>query len=294
MPRLLAPLVLILLACQAPPQAPEETAAEPAAPPVTEGKTPSADGVPIAYSVEGEGPTAVVLIHGWSCDRTYWREQIEPLIATYRVVSVDLAGHGESGQDRGEWTLPSFGEDVRAVVEALGLDQVVLVGHSMGGPAALEAARLLGSKVLGVVAVDSLHDVGSKPDPEQWRGVVESYENDFAGTCHQFVRSMFLDTADPEIAESTTRDMCSGPAEIGTELMRMFGPYDTAAAMREAAVPIRAINSEVYPTNLEGNREMAADFEVQVYEGAGHFPMLVIPEELNRLLSEALAELAPG
>ena len=169
MPRLVAPLILVLLAaCQTPSEAPEAPAAAPVADPVTEGKALSADGVPIAYSVEGDGTTAVVLIHGWSCDRTYWREQIEPLIATYRVVSIDLAGHGESGQERAAWTLPAFGEDVKAVVEALGLERVVLVGHSMGGPAALEAARLLGSKVLGVVAVDALHDAGSKPDPEQW------------------------------------------------------------------------------------------------------------------------------
>ena len=292
MPRLSAPLVLILLAaCQGSPQAPEETAAVAPEPPrATEGKATSADGVPIAYSIEGEGPVAVVLIHCWSCDRTYWRQQIEPLIATYKVVSVDLGGHGASGLDRSAWTLQAFGEDIRAVVETLGLERVVLVGHSMGAPAALEAAPLLGGRVLGVVAVDSLHDASAKPQPEQWRGLIESYESDFNGTCSQFVRSMFLDAADPDLVESTTIDMCSAPTDIATELMRRFGDYDTAAAMRAAGVPIRAINSAVNPTNVEGNRQYG-DFDVRVIEGVGHFPMLVVPEELNRLLLEVLAEL---
>lgn len=292
MPRLSALLVLAVLAACASPDAPEAPAAPaPAAAAVIEGKVASADGVPIAYSAEGDGEVAVVLIHGWSCDRTYWRRQIEPLIAaSYRVVSLDLAGHGASGLERAEWTLAAFGEDVKAVVEALGLARVVLVGHSMGAPVALEAAPLLAAEVLGVVAVDSLHDVDSKPDPERWRGVIESYETDFAGTCSGFVRSMFLDAADPELVESTTADMCAAPREIATALMRAFGAYDAAVAMRSAGVPVRAINSAVYPTDLEGNREHG-DYEVRILEGVGHFPMLVVPEELSRLLLEVLAEL---
>ncbi len=287
---LLAPV--LLAACQAPAPAPEQAAAAAEPAPVTEGKATSADGVPIAYSVEGTGEVAVVLIHCWSCDRTYWRAQVEPLMATYKVVSLDLAGHGTSGVEREEWTLASFGADVAAVAEALGLERVILVGHSMGAPVALEAALLLAGKVLGVVAVDALHDVGNRPDPQQWQGVVESYESDFNGTCNQSVRSMFLDTADPELVESTALAMCSGPPEIATELIRRFGAYDQAAAMGAVAVPVRAINSAKYPTNVEGNREHAADFDVRVMEGVGHFPMLEVPGELNRLLSEVLAEMA--
>ena len=285
---LLAPL--LLAACQAPAPAPEEPiAVEPAAS-VIEGKVSSTDGVPIAYSVEGDGEVAVVLIHGWSCDRTYWREQIEPLIGHYTVVSVDLAGHGSSGHERAEWTLQAFGADVQAVVEALGLERVILVGHSMGAPVALEATSLLGAGVLGVVAVDALHDASRRADPDQWQSLIESYETDFAGTCDQLVRSMFLDAADPDLVEQTVTDMCSGPAEIGTELIRRFGTYDSAAAMRAAGVPIRAINSASNPTNVEANRQHA-DFDVRIIEGVGHFPMLVVPEELNQLLLEVLAGL---
>ena len=293
MPRLKALLVpLVLAACHAAPQAPEEpAAAAPAPPAVTEGKVPSADGVPIAYAAEGEGNTAVVLIHGWACDSTYWRAQIEPLLSHYRVVTLDLAGHGASGVDRAQWTLPAFGEDVRAVVEELGLERVVLVGHSMGAPAALEAARLLGGKVLGVIAVDALHDVSQKPDPEQWASLMESYENDFSGTCDRFVHSMFTETADPALVESTSTDLCTAPPELATAIMRGFGDYDQAAALAGAGVPVRAINSSVYPTAVEANRRIAPDFEVVVLEGVGHFPMLVAPERLNRHLLEILAEL---
>ena len=53
--------------------------------------------MPIAYEVHGQGSPAVVLVHGWSCDRGYWKEQIEYLAPQYRLVLIDLAGHGESG-----------------------------------------------------------------------------------------------------------------------------------------------------------------------------------------------------
>ena len=287
--------LIVSAACRASSPVPEEVAAmNREAPSVTEGRVAATDGVPIVYSVEGEGPVAVVLIHGWSCDRTYWRAQIEPLLAAYRVVSVDLPGHGSSGTDRARWTLAAFGEDVRAVVAALGLERVVLVGHSMGGPVALEAARRLGDKVAGIVAVEALHDASFKPDPGEWHNLLESYEADFAGTCDQFVRSMFLETADSELVESTALDLCSGPAEVATALMAQFGDYDTAAALAAVQVPVRAINAAVYPTNLEANRSLAADFDVRILEGVGHFPMLVIPEELNRHLLETLAEITAG
>src|SRR3954470_9990429 len=113
----------------------------------------SADGVHIEYHVYGSGEPAVVLIHGWSCDGNYWKEQIAPLKAKYTVVTVDLAGHGASGTNRVDWSMGNFGEDVAAVVRQLQNQKVVLVGHSMGAPVALEAARRIGDRVVGIIAV---------------------------------------------------------------------------------------------------------------------------------------------
>ena len=94
----------------------------------------SVDGVPIHYDVQGNGATALVFVHGWCCDRHYWDRQVSHF-PHYTVATLDLAGHGESGRDRTRWTMPAFGQDVVAVVEQLGLEQVVLIGHSMGGAA---------------------------------------------------------------------------------------------------------------------------------------------------------------
>ena len=56
--------------------------------------THSPDGVRIAYDVTGEGEPTLVFVHGWCCDRSYWQPQVEYLSQQYRVVAIDLAGHG--------------------------------------------------------------------------------------------------------------------------------------------------------------------------------------------------------
>lgn len=102
----------------------------------------SSDGVRIAYAAYGAGARAIVLIHGWSCDGSYWAAQVEALSRDFQIITLDLGGHGQSGTDRRSWTIESFGQDVAAVVEAAQLEEVVLVGHSM---AATWQSLLLGN-----------------------------------------------------------------------------------------------------------------------------------------------------
>ena len=82
--------------------------------PVTD-SVASSDGVMIHYDVAGQGDTALVFVHCWSGDRTYWSEMMKRFAGDYRVVAMDLGGHGESGLGRDDWTIPAFGADVAAV-----------------------------------------------------------------------------------------------------------------------------------------------------------------------------------
>lgn len=64
------------------------------------GKVKSADGVEIAYQAEGTGKYSLVFIHGWCCDKSYWKDQLNLAEKGYQVITIDLAGHGESGKNR--------------------------------------------------------------------------------------------------------------------------------------------------------------------------------------------------
>lgn len=125
---------------------------------VIESEATSVDGVTVRYDARGSGEPTLVLVHGWMNDRGIWGEHRTTLAQTHRVVALDLGGHGASGTDRSDWTIDAFGEDVVAVVDQLDLDRLVLVGFSMGGAVALEAAELLGGRVSGIVFVDTFHD----------------------------------------------------------------------------------------------------------------------------------------
>ena len=63
------------------------------------------DGLSIVTEVHGKGDTALVFIHGWCGDREYWKHQVDAFAGDYQVVTLDVAGHGESGKDRKEWTV---------------------------------------------------------------------------------------------------------------------------------------------------------------------------------------------
>jgi pimeloyl-ACP methyl ester carboxylesterase len=293
MPRLsLSAALLVLLACGGapPPEAPVAAGPTPRVP--GPGTAAAADGSPLAYTLAGEGSPALVFIHGWMCDQSFWAAQVPAFAATHTVVTLDLAGHGLSGATREGWPLMAFGTDVQAVVEELGLERVILVGHSMGGPVALEAARLMPERVLAVVAVDSLHDAELRYDPQQMQGLLAAFEKDFVATCGQFSTSMFVAGADPALVEQVAAAMCDGSPEIATALFRQFIDYDMGKALAAVTVPVRFINAAGYPTNLEVNRRYHPDFDGVIMDGVGHFLMMERPEEFNRHLAEVVAELS--
>jgi pimeloyl-ACP methyl ester carboxylesterase len=263
----------------------------------------AADGVPIVYEVRGAaeaaGP-ALVFVHCWACDRTYWREQVDVFAADHRVVTLDLAGHGESGAGREAWTVKGLAGDVQAVVEALAreerLERVILIGHSMGGPVSLEAARLMPDRVVGVVAVDTLHNADFEFPEEQVSQMVAGFAGDFTGTMDRFVRMMYREEADPATVEWTVKKAQGANREAALALMKDFGTLDFPALFRDAGVPIRAINAapEVpgqMATAVEANRKYA-DFDAVLIPGVGHFLQLERPAEFNQRLRAVLAELA--
>lgn len=258
----------------------------------------SSDGVPIHYEVHGTGEPALIFVHGWSCDRTYWAAQVPHFSREYRVVTVDLAGHGTSGLGRQVWSMTAFGQDVAAVVETLGLEQVVLVGHSMGGPVVVEAALQLGDRVIGIVGVDTFKDLGSTYSEDQILAIFEPFRADFTGATTEWVRvNGFVPTSDPALVERIAEDMSSGPSEVGleagAEMWRWLG-QSSGDALRRLHAPLHLINSDVGQTDVAAGREYAASFDAVLMSGVGHFVMMEDPETFNRLLRNMIDEFTGG
>ncbi len=254
------------------------------------GVTQSADGLEIHYTIYGTGDTAIVLIHGWMCDQTYWKNQVDQFSDNYTVVTVDLGGHGESGLDRSSWTLDSFVEDVVAVIKKVQPENVILAGHSLGGFVALETAPEIADKIKGLILVDSFHEV-FWPIPDSVKNpAFENYRNDFKNHTYSWIYDgMFPPGADSVIRHQIAEDMSSGPAEVGIGAVEDYwsGDYtETIQKVISLKVPVILINIELWPTDLEVMNEFG--FDVLTMDDVGHFLMLEDPDRFNILLDEAL------
>ena len=259
---------------------------------LTQGVTATKDGVQIHYESGGNGSPALVFIHGWNCDRSYWSAQLPFFAATHQVVAIDLAGHGDSGVNREDWSMINFGADVAAVADALQLEDIVLVGHSMGGPVALEAARLLKGRVKMVIGADTLSDVSLRYADAQLAGMLAAMEADFPGTVDGMVRSsFFLPTSDPALIDQIARDMGAAPPVAGIGAFEGFAHWyneDVEKTLADIEVPIRLINSDYRPTNTLAGQALTASFEATLMSGVGHFVMQEDPDQFNAIMAELL------
>ena len=251
----------------------------------------SPDGVPIHFEVHGTGRPALVLVHGWSCDRGYWENQLGHFARQYQVVAVDLAGHGESGLERRDWTMPAFGQDVAAVAEQLGLEQVVLIGHSMGGPVIVEAARLLPDRLVGLVGVDTYRTLGQIRTREEIESALAPLRADFVAATQEFVRGMFLPSSDPTLVRRIVADMSAAPPVVGIGAMTANRSNDQnlIAGLKELKAPVVAINSDYRPNDFEAAQRCGV--RVHLMSGVGHFVMMEDAPTFNSLLEEAIKEL---
>lgn len=281
-----------------PPPAPAPAAAEPGDPIAgTPRVVVAADGVHVQYRVYGSGEPAIVLIHGWSCDSNYWREQIPGLEKKYTVVTVDLAGHGGTDANRNEWTMARFGQDVAAAVAAVPNQKLILVGHSMGGPVAIEAARLLKSRVIGIIGVDTFKSIGAPPPSKaQVDSIVKKFEGDFIGQTRTLVGThFFAPGAAEELKRKIAYDMSLSPPRVGIPSMRAVMEYDFSGPLKDVAVPIVAINSDLgEPVNEARIRRVLPKFRQVTLAGTGHFLMMEDPARFNPALESEIEAVLLG
>jgi pimeloyl-ACP methyl ester carboxylesterase len=115
------------------------------------------DGMKIHSTSSGKGPKTIVLVHGWTCDDTSWSAQVPALSKHYRVITLDLPGHGQSESPKdGKFSMDLFARAIEAVRAERRIDKIALVGHSMGTPVIRQYARLYPQHVAALVIVDGV------------------------------------------------------------------------------------------------------------------------------------------
>jgi len=255
------------------------------------------DGTHVQYRTYGSGEPALVLIHGWSCDSNYWREQVPELAKKYTVVTVDLAGHGGTDGARSDWSMARFGQDVKTALSAVPNQKLILVGHSMGGPVAIEAARLLEGRVIGIIGVDTFKTIGAPvPSKAQVDAIIKPFEADFIGHTRALVSGhFFAKGADPQLVSKIAYDMSLSPPKVAIPALRATLEYDFAEPLKDVTVPIVAINSDLgEPANEARIRKVLPKFHAVTLAGDGHFLMMEDPRRFNPALEAEIQSMLVG
>ncbi|MDP9149249.1 MAG: alpha/beta hydrolase [Myxococcota bacterium] len=285
---LAAALVVSSIACgsSTPPASSPSTAP-------AEARVSSADGVSIHYVAEGSGP-AVVLAHCLDCNLHYWDVVAADLARDHRVIRLDLAGNGGSGSNRKTWSIENFVGDIRAVLNAAGVDRFTLVGHSMSGTIALETARQLGERVTGVVPIDSVLDVDAHMPAEMRVKMLAELRADYRGFIEKQLPSLLPTDPDPKVVARVRGDALAGdPARSSAILASLFS-YREDLAMDRLAMPIVAVDADRRPVALDRNRAHAPQFDARVIKDTSHWLMLDKPAEFARTLREVIESIESG
>jgi sigma-B regulation protein RsbQ len=251
----------------------------------------SVDGANIHWTSKGNGGQTVILVHGWTCDDSSWNAQVPVISQRYRVITLDLPGHGRSGSPAsGKFSMELFARAVEAVRSEAKVDRAVLVGHSMGTPVIRQYALMYPQRVSALVLVDGLVQVpvsgggpAFAPPPMTGEAGLKAREN--------MIRGMF-GAGTPLPVQQHVLKMMLGTSEA-TAAGAMAATWDSSQWKSDpVTVPVLGIYADRSGlANRDGMTRIYPTVEYHEIPGTGHFLMMEKPEEFNRLLGAFLARI---
>ena len=250
------------------------------------------DGLTIHSATTGTGPATLVFVHGWTCDSSSWTGQVPAFAKKYRVVTLDLPGHGQSGAPAdGKFSVDLFARAVEAVRAETKADRIVLVGHSMGAPVIRQYARRYPQHVAGLVAVDGPLDMsqfGGGGGGTSAPALPPVTGPQGLATREKMIRSMFTaQTPEPLQKQILTMMMKAPEATAGGAMAAMFDPAIRVKDVTAApALAVYAGTAQM--PNVAETQKVLPKFEATQIAGTGHFLMMEKPDEFNRTLQAFL------
>ena len=257
------------------------------------------EGGRVHYESYGVGKEAVVFIHGWTCDLTFWRAQ-EPVYRAHRSLLIDLPGHGESDKPMAAYPTEFFARGIEAVISDAGVEQAILVGHSLGGPIAYAFIRMFPEQARALVLVDST--VGAEPNTASYRAAQQQrYEKraqSLTGPAGEKyflaqVEGMFSPKASPALRSEIRTKMLATPEWVRVAAVTSPSQLDPPPPGQIFPIPALAIQAAQKGTEQRAAamRTIFPSMRLEKWEHSGHFLMMEDPARFNRSLEKFLAGL---
>jgi pimeloyl-ACP methyl ester carboxylesterase len=240
------------------------------------------DGAKVHYTEYGTGENALLFVHGWSCDETFWAGQT-PLGAKIHVITLDLPGHGQSDKPRIAYTMDFYVRAIDAVLRDAKVNAAILVGHSNGTPVIRQFYRTFPEKTRALVIVDGgLRPRGDKATMEKF--IARLKEPNYEENTGKFIDNMTTSIADTALREKIRTTMLRTPQYVGvSEFEATLDPE--LWKPDKITVPVLMLLAKQPAWNAEYEqfvRGIVPTLDYQVWEGVSHFLMLEKPEEFNR------------
>jgi 3-oxoadipate enol-lactonase len=259
---------------------------------VGSGMLAAINGINLAYSDQGQG-LPVVFVHAFPLSREMWTPQAEALAGRFRIITVDLRGHGESDAPLWRYTLEQFSDDLRGLLDHLAVRQAVFVGLSMGGYTLFAFYRRYADRVKALV----LADTRAQADTEEGRAkrvamAQTAYRNGPAAVAREMLPILFSPAAlagRPDLIQLAERIIGGNQVSgILGDLMAMADRPDSRPMLRGIACPTLVLVGEwdqgTPPADARVMAEGIPGAKLEIIPQAGHLSNLEQPEAFNRAL----------
>ncbi len=231
---------------------------------------------------------ALVFVHCWTCNVDFWKDNYNAF-PNYRVIAMDLPGHGTSDKPKIDYSMEYFANAVDAVIKKAGVKKAVFAGHSMGTPIIRRYYELYPEKTLGLIIVDgALLSFGPRADVEKF---FEPLFKDYKNGAATFIDGM-IPTVAPDLKSFIRSSMLATPDYVGSSAMKLMLD-DAYAAHGKISVPVLAIMapSPFWPKDLEQQyKAIAPNTDFQMWTGVSHFLHMEKPKEFNSTVTEFIVK----
>ncbi|MDO9119690.1 MAG: alpha/beta fold hydrolase [Nitrospira sp.] len=257
------------------------------------------NGITLAYSDSGAG-VPIVLLHAFPLNRTMWAEQEAALSSQFRVITIDLRGHGESDAPLWHYSFDQAADDVRALLDHLSITQALFVGLSMGGYVLLAFYRKYADRVKGMVLADTKAQADT---PEGKAGRFQmaqiAYKQGSPAIADIMIQKLLSPAtiqSKPEIVQRI-RTMIEGNqiSGIAGDLMAMAERPDSVPLLKQITCPTQIIVGELDqatpPADAKFMAEQIPQARLAIIPGAAHLANIEQPGKFTRLIEEFGSEL---
>lgn len=258
------------------------------------------------YEEHGEG-APLVFVHGLACGHEDWEAQVRRFAPAYRIVTLDLRGHGRSAGHGSGFDMHTLGADLAALMAHIELPAAVLIGHSMGCRVVLECARIAPDAVTGLVLIDGSCLATASADTMRRNTRTAVAAAGHAAFFERLFTQMFTGNSDTDLRDAVVARAGKLREEAGLELMVEMVAWDAEhaeQALSSATVPITVLQSthlnrrrervslrsgETTPW-LDMVRRLAPRSEAVIVPGVGHFTMIEAAAAVNRQIAAMLEQ----